>query len=227
MLSGAIEASAPKTRKIPDANNTSIFSSINNAFSNRNSGSSTTTPPGKNTSNSKQSAALLRSTEMQGILDSSAFSIIEFMKAHAALKSVDDIVLSSQSEVENNCKVSNWELLAGISISSSVPINTPDEDGLSSNNNNKAKSSSNSSWFPPLFSSRSQSLRDKNLFGKTNNNQNRCADCNSKFAFSPSSINRSNSGVSDFEGIGKNYCLEASPADPVSWKILENVVASL
>ena len=159
-------------------------------------------------------------TEIQTLLDSSAYSIIDFIKANVPADLQDDIILSSSSTFENSSKQSFWDLYGGISIHSSVPV-------ISSATSSCLSPSSS----PIMLDKKSSpySCLPHNIFQKAQTStplpnipENVCEKCARQ-----KNLARYNSGVSEYEGLGGNYKFDASPVNPNVWEILENTISSI
>lgn len=134
---------------------------------------------------------------------------------------VSAIVQSSESHIDNNYKVSSWELIGNIKILSSVPVPPPDSD-------QSAMDSSSPSTFSWLFEHFGGSASKQ-----TASPSGSCPLCSiahdAKTNSPPPSStirsdSRTNSGVSDYEPTDKVYSFPASPAHPIAWSILEEAV---
>lgn len=175
-----------------------------------------------------------RNTEAQAILDSVAFTVIDFIKASATgagvgPAGVDDVLIDSSSDLASNCKVSSWDLIGDFSIFSSAPVGPP----LINQTNKSKPSYLTPAWWQNVFI-KPQNVEESESAGhKLAKEPLLCSRCTADKAAkdgnrSPRTPNdRSNSGVSDFEGIGKGYVFEHSPANEDTWNILENAVASI
>jgi len=153
-------------------------------------------------------------TEIQTLLDGSAYSIIEFIKANVPADLQDDVILSSSSIFENNSKQSFWDLYGGISIHSSVPVvssTTPSPLVMLDKKPSPYSCLPHNMFQKPQISTPPPSIPE-----------NVCEKCARQ-----KELARYNSGVSEHEGLGGNYKFEASPVNPNVWEILENTISSI
>ena len=170
-----------------------------------------------------------RVNDLQNVLDTAAFTLIEFLKSKAPQELVDQVIRVSESYVVDGKKQSFWELVGGYRIQSSVPIKSARDHatkGESERGGSSTASSSSVSLFSTIFRATSKKDTDATVSSpRYPYNDIKCAKC-AESTISPSSkVSRANSGVSDYDpSTESDIKFEPSPIHPVALQALQDAL---